>query len=244
MDQAIQIDVIILSFAKNERLRQVTEVALKTLLDSEPVHKIRFNVVVLESNKETQPYSYPQVRTEFPQTKFGYHKYMNIGIEMGTSPYVCICNNDLVFHPGWASAIMDAFGEDPTLNSASPACSIHHPQQGISLNGEVLYGYEVRRELVGWCLFFKREMLKVTGRLDPRFKFWYADNDYSMMLQKHGFKHALVTDSIVDHLESQTLNTEDQSKRKKLTARERFYFEYKWKGRSLLSYLNGLRKYM
>lgn len=194
MGQAIEIDIVILSFAKNERLREVTDTGLKTLLSSEPGHKIRFNVVVLESNREARPYAYDQVRTEYPQTKFGYHKYMNIGIGMGTSPYVCICNNDLVFHPGWASAILDAFGQDPALTSASPACSIHHPQQGISLSGEVLYGYEVRRELIGWCLFFKREMLKVTGKLDPKFKFWYADNDYSMMLQKHGLKHAMVTD--------------------------------------------------
>ena len=243
MDQAIEIDIVILSFAKDERLRQVTDTALVTLLNSESVHKIRFNVVVLESNGEAKPYSYSQVRTEFPQTKFGYHKYMNIGIEMGTSPYVCICNNDLVFHPGWASAIMDAFQQDPTLTSASPACSIHHPQHGIPLSGEIHYGYEVRRELVGWCLFFKREMLKVTGRLDPGFRFWYADNDYSMMLQKHGLKHALVTDSIVDHLESQTLNTKDETERKRLTDRERFYYEYKWEGRSFFSYLNRLRKF-
>src|SRR5690606_38909440 len=105
------------------------------------------------------------------------------------------------------------------------------------------YGYEVRDELVGWCLFFKREMLQITGKLDPRFTFWYADNDYSMMLQKHGLTHALVTDAIVDHMESQTLNTKNEIERKKLTERARFYYEYKWEGRSFFSYLNRLRKF-
>lgn len=243
MDKATEIDVIILSFAKDAKLRQVTETGLATLLASEPADKIRFNVVVLESNHAAKAYDFPNVRTVFPKEKFGYHKYMNIGIGMTDSPFVCICNNDLLFHPGWASAILEAFAADPDLSSASPACSIHHPAHGIPIRNGVKYGYEVRGELIGWCLFFKREMLKVTGKLDPKFTFWYADNDYSKMLQKHGLKHALVTDAIVDHLESQTLNAEEEKKRKVLTERARFYYEYKWEGRSFFSYLNRLRKF-
>jgi len=243
MDQATEIDIIILSFAKDAKLRQVTETGLETLLASEPADKIKFNVLVLESNKSARPYDFPEVKTIYPKEKFGYHGYMNIGIGMTDSPFICICNNDLLFHPGWASAILEAFAADPSLSSASPACSIHHPEQGIAIRDGVKYGYGIRGELVGWCLFFKREMLKVTGKLDPKFKFWYADNDYSRMLQKHGLKHALVTDSIVDHLESQTLNSENETDRKKLTEKARFYYEYKWGERSFFSYLNWLRKF-
>lgn len=243
MDRKIEIDIIILSFAKNENLRKVTEKALVTLFASESPDKIKFNVIVLESNKNEPPYNFSNVQTVFPKEKFGYHRYMNIGIDLTSSPYVCICNNDLLFHPNWATEILKAFKSDPQLSSVSPACSIHHPEQGMATGSGIKYGYGVRDELVGWCLFFKRDILKITGKLDPRFKFWYADNDYSMMLQKYGLKHALVTDSIVDHLESQTLNTENEKDRKKLTARERFYYEYKWEGRSFLSYLNRLRKF-
>lgn len=243
MDKTIEIDIIILSYAKDDKLKRVTEKGLETLLASEPQDTIKFHVVVLESNASVKPYNYRNVRTVFPKKKFGYHRYMNMGIEMTSSSFVCICNNDLLFSPGWASEILKVFRDDPSLSSVSPACSIHHPEQGISIRNGVKYGYEVRAELVGWCLFFKRDMLKVTGKLDPKFKFWYADNDYSMMLQKHGLKHALVTDAIVDHLESQTLNTENEKNRKRLTARERFYYEYKWEGRSYFSYLNRLRKF-
>lgn len=243
MDKKVEIDIIILSYAKDKKLRKITETALETLLASESPDHIQFHVVVIESNLEIKAYDYPNVRTVFPKEKFGYHKFMNLGIAMTESPYVCICNNDLVFHPNWATEILKAFQADPGLSSASPACSIHHPAMGIPIRNGVKYGYEVREELVGWCIFFKREMLKVTGKLDPGFKFWYADNDFSMMLQKHQLTHALVTDAIVDHLESQTLNTEEDQIRKKLTERERFYYEYKWEGRSYLSYLNRLRKF-
>ncbi len=237
MDKKIDIDIIILSYAKDNKLRELTETALKTLFTSEPDDKINFNVVVVESNKDAEVYNYPNTQTVYPKEKFGYHRYMNIGIEMTNSPFVCICNNDLVFHDGWATEILRAFEKDAELCSTSPACSIHHPAQGISTHNGIHYGYEVRKELIGWCLFFKREILKITGKLDPNFKFWFADNDYSMTLQKHGLKHALVTSSIVEHLESKTLNTKRTRERKRLTAGERFYYEYKWEGRSYLSYL-------
>ncbi|GGF38007.1 glycosyltransferase family 2 protein [Echinicola rosea] len=243
MNHSIEIDIVILSYAKDESLRKTTENALESLMSSESDSAVKFNVFVIESVKSQPRYNFPNTVTIYPNKKFGYHKFMNIGIKMGTSPYVCICNNDLIFHKTWASEIVRAFENDPHLSSASPACSIHHPDHGIKINNGLLYGYEVRKELIGWCLFFKREMLNITGKLDPKFKFWFADNDYSMTLQKHGLKHALVTSSVVDHLESQTLNTKSEKEKRKLTARERFYYEYKWEGRSLFSYLNRLRKF-
>jgi GT2 family glycosyltransferase len=239
----LNIDIIILSYARDEKLKSVTLDGLQTLLDSEDPAHIHFNIIVIESNQTLAPYQYPSTTTVYPKKSFGYHKFMNIGIQMSHSPYVCICNNDLLFHKHWASEILKAFEADPTLYSASPACSMHHPAQQISLQSGIHYGYEVRKELVGWCLFFKRDMLSITGKLDPAFKFWFADNDYSKTLQKYRLKHALVTSSMVDHLESTTLKTKATTEQQKLTAGERFYYEYKWEGRSWLSYWNRKRKF-
>ncbi|MEO6287839.1 MAG: glycosyltransferase [Dyadobacter sp.] len=238
-----EIDIIILSYARNEELKKITLDGIDSLAKSEDPEKIKFNIIVIESNKSLKRYQYPHSKTVYPWKRFGYHRYMNIGIGMTKSKYVCICNNDLIFHQGWATEILKAFDADTELYSASPACSIHHPEQRIALDGRVHYGYEVRKELIGWCLFFKRDMLKITGKLDPSFKFWFADNDYSNTLQKYGLKHALVTSSIVDHLESRTLKTKTTTEQLELTSRERFYYEYKWGGRSYFSYLNRVRKF-
>jgi glycosyltransferase involved in cell wall biosynthesis len=238
-----EIDIIILSYARNEELKSITENGIRTLMLSENSACIKFNIIVVESNKSLSPFQYENSKTVYPWQSFGYHKYMNIGIKMTKSKYVCICNNDLVFHPGWATEILKAFNEDKDLWSACPACTIHHPEHGIALNSGLHYGYEVRKELVGWCIFFKREMLKTTGKLDPAFKFWFADNDYGNTLEKYKLKHALVTSSHVDHLESRTLKTKELIEQQRLTAGERFYYEYKWQGRSFFSYLNRLRKF-
>ena len=238
----IEIDVIILSYAKNEVLKKMTDQTVRSLIDSEDSNRISFNVIVIESNHSLKPYQYPNTKTVYPNQKFGYHRYMNIGIEMSNQPYLCLCNNDLLFHKNWATEILHVFDQDPLFQSASPACSIHHPANGIQLNTGIQVGYTVRKELIGWCLFLKRDILKKTGKLDEKFTFWFADNDYAKTLEKHQIKHVLVTSSIVDHLESKTLKTLDLEAQLKFTTMERFYYEYKWEGRSYLSYLNRLFK--
>lgn len=224
----INIDVIILSYAKTPALRSVTETCLASLLASENGLEVVFQVLVIESQKNAPPYTGENVKTIYPQEAFGYHAYMNIGIRQTTSAYICLCNNDLYFHTGWASAILRAFSEHPELQSTSPMCTKHHPSIGINAHSGLLVGYEIRREVAGWCLFFRRDMLAVTGLLDETFKFWFADNDYARTLEKHRLPHALVTYSFVDHLESKTLETEGEFRRRLLTSRAKIEFNRKW----------------
>ncbi|WP_443945665.1 glycosyltransferase family 2 protein [Pedobacter sp. AW1-32] len=238
----IKIDIIILSFAKDDLLKNMTEQTVRSILNSEHPSKIHFNIIIIESNDSLSPFQYEGTKTIYPNTKFGYHKFMNIGINLTENQYICICNNDLLFEPHWATQILNAFEDDNTLVSASPICSIHHPKVGISVNSGIRIGYEVRKEIAGWCLFFKRTMLQKTGLLDEKFTFWYADNDYASTLEKHNLKHALVTTSVVNHLESKTLATFELDEQMKMTTRERFYYEYKWKKRGYFSYLNRLFK--
>src|ERR1700749_4974158 len=100
------IDIIILSYAKDEKLKALTEQTIATLLDSEDPEHIKFDVLVIESDKSLRPYQYPGTQTIYPDETFGYNKYMNIGIKATGNEYVCLCNNDLVFHKGWAGAIL------------------------------------------------------------------------------------------------------------------------------------------
>lgn len=230
--QPVVMDVVILSYAKNAELRAMTDTCLNTLLASEDPSQVRFDVVVVESNHAAPKYSQPGVRTLYLPLPFNYHRYMNEGIKITNGDLVAICNNDLYFHSGWAASIIDEFSIDPDLYSTSPVCSIHHPKHGFQLNSGVYPGYRVLAEVSGWCLVFKRSMLQITGMLDERFYFWYADNDYACTLEKHGLKHALVTSSIVDHLDSKTLNTHTSVKQLLITKRAKYDFEEKWSNKT------------
>ena len=225
------IDIIILSYAQTEGLREMTANCIKSVMESEDPQQIHFKVIVIESEKSIIPFQYQDAETLYPDEDFGYHRYMNIGIRNSSSSYICICNNDLIFHKGWASEILRPFLQFDDVVSASPVCSIHHPKVGIELNTGLRLGYRIRYEVSGWCIFFKRDLLGIIGMLDSNYNFWCADNDYANTLWVLKLNHVLVTSSIVDHLENRTLKLQSESHQLTLTEGESLYFTKKWRAR-------------
>lgn len=232
----MKVDIVILSYAKNIQLQRVTQNALASLRASEDVKNIQFDILVIESNKSLQPFTYPDTTTIYPHEPFNFNKYLNIGLKATHNPCICFCNNDLLFHPGWASAILGQFNSDPELMSASPVCSILHPTLNILPNTGNYYGYNVRKEIAGWCFFVKRGLFNTIGLFDEHFKFWFADGDYAKTLQKFNFKHALVTNAIVDHLDGISTAELDAKDKSALTSEQYWYFQYKWQHRNILLY--------
>ena len=196
------VDVVIVSWAKNDLLLKETHLGLKTLFVSEKPEIVRFHAIVIESNPEV---SYDNVETNghtvktiYPEDKeFGYHKYLNIGVRAGQSTYVVLCNSDLRYGPGWASAILAVMQHEPDILSASPWCPLAHGKNRPKT--AYTQGYLVRKEMAGWCIFQQRKVYDHIGELDERFKFWYCDNDYAKELQVRGLRHCLVTQSTVTH---------------------------------------------
>jgi hypothetical protein len=217
------IDVVIISWAKDDALLQVTKDGLNSLFQSE--EDIAFHAYIVESNKDIRyedmeeyqmkwMHSVKTIHTDLP---FGYHRYLNLGRREGNSDYVALCNSDLIYEKGWASEILRAMEFDPEYLSASPWC----PQtQGSnsSLVDQLFEGYRVRAELAGWCIFQQRKIYDIIGELDEQFEFWYCDNDYAMQLEKNEIKHCLVCNSIVNHHDGnlgktgRSLSFEDQER--------------------------------
>jgi len=228
MEGRTEIDIIILSYAKNEELQLITQHCLSSLMISEDETKIKFNVIVMESEKSLAPFQYEQTETIYPEEEFGYHRFMNLGIANSSSKYICLCNNDIRFHPKWATELLKAFSRYHDLSSVSPFCSRHHPKMGFEYNNGIYEGYRIRYEVAGWCLFLKRDVLRITGKLDENYKFWCADNDYANTLDVLGIRHALVSSSVVDHLENRTIDMRTDDHNRAITSNEFFYLEKKW----------------
>jgi len=231
MEGRTEIDIIILSYAQNDELKMITEHCISSLMISEDDTKIKFNIIVVESEKSLAPFQYAQTETIYPEEEFGYHRFMNLGIASSSSKYICLCNNDIRFHPKWATELLKAFNRYHDLSSVSPFCSVHHPQMGFEYNNGIYDGYRIRYEVAGWCLFLKRDVLRITGKLDENYEFWCADNDYANTLDVLGLRHALVSSSVVDHLDSRTINGRANDESKSLTSNEFFYLEKKWNAR-------------
>lgn len=228
MNKLVQVDVIILSYAQTDELRNITVNAVQSLINSEDPETIKFNVVVMESKKDLEPYQYAYTRTIYPEEDFNFHRYLNLGINMTSSPYICLCNNDLLFQKGWATEILNSFAQFNDVYSASPICPYYPEEKGIVSPREAWFGHRTGVEVQGACLFLKRDLLKFIGQLDPNFKFYHADDDYAHTLQVLKIRHILVKSSIVFHLGSKTLKKQNDKVKLNLTTAQDVYYEKKW----------------
>lgn len=227
------IDIIILSFAKNDAFKNLTITTIDSLIAS--TQGFLINIIVIESNKLLKNYQYPNTLTLYPQSKFGYNKYINFGLKYTSAPLICVANNDLVFKSGWLKETVKAFNENENIKSISPICPKNHIKYDIQPHTGLYAGYRTAIELAGWCLIFKREILQINP-FDSNLKFWYCDNDYGKILESNNMIHVLNTHAIVEHLESVTLKSESITVQNKLTYREFLYFDYKWNHKSIFKY--------
>ncbi|WP_420573593.1 glycosyltransferase family 2 protein [Kordia sp.] len=198
---------IILSNTKSQSIFDMTLQCIESMITAEKENPaIKFEVLLIESNKQihNSNYNFPEhVKMIIPTEDFNFHKFLNIGIKEATGDFVGLFNNDLIFQKNWFTEILNVKKKYPKVQSFCPVDydSKFTPK---SFFGEetYLFGYKVRRHIVGWCIIAEKSMFEKTGLLDERFSFFYADDEYSLMLQKYGKKHVVVAKSEVSHLES------------------------------------------
>ncbi len=229
------LDVVIVSYAKDQECYNLTYNCLKSLFESE--NDISIKAIVVESqdgiNWQEKFTEYKSIDTLKAPLPYGYHKFLNFGRKHGTSEYVALCNNDLIFHKNWATKIID-FGEsNPNFMSFSPICPLTQPKIGIGINSGVYAGLVIRATISGWCIVQKRKIYDVIGDLDERYTHWYSDNDYGMTLNSKGLNHFLITDSIVEHHPKMLGRTteivvNDKDTLDKMTFGEEKIFKDKW----------------
>jgi GT2 family glycosyltransferase len=212
----VAVDIIMVSDSNNEELKSITEKALDSLFSSE--EDIEFFVYLVESSSFAP--QHPNIKVISPDPPFNYHKYLNKGRRLGSSEFVCLVNNDVVFQKGWASNIISAMEKYPEILSMSPRD--HKREKEFP---DVVLGYRIGRILKGWCIFQKRRIYEIIGEMAEEIPFYCCDNLYALQLQKHGLQHAEVGNSSVEHEIGVTY--------KKLDIPEKIYCSL-YRGRELL----------
>jgi GT2 family glycosyltransferase len=156
----------------------------------------------------------------------GYNAALNAGISKGKNPIIAACNNDLMFHDGAVDTLVKALG---VYDSVSPWCPRTHFQYGWKQKPtQPVGGYQIGKELAGWCIFLRRETWERIEGFDERLKFWCCDNAYAEQLKIAKLSHALIPFAQVTHLQSQTLKRQPADVYEKLTKFEldKFYKIY------------------
>jgi GT2 family glycosyltransferase len=222
------VDVIILSYTKNDDIFEMTKRCIESIIKSE--ENVSFNIHLIETEKSGKySYDYDEVTTIIPNEEFNYNKFLNIGLKYCKNDWVLISNNDTEYEKGWLSSMMREYELDPNLLSMSPYCP-KWPMHEKSFNSgrQVYYGYRTSYEMAGWSILMNRYVINTLGDFDEKFSFWYQDNDYAMNLKKHKIKHGLVRGSIVHHHVSKSHGLIEKTKKNNMTHGLSHIFNIKW----------------
>jgi GT2 family glycosyltransferase len=199
----MSLSVIILSKTISDIIFNTTMNCIRSLQDSENFKNDNLEILLIESNVNyLEKYSYPEeVKVIVPEEEFGFHKFLNIGINAAKNEFIALCNNDLVFHENWFTEIINVADKRKDVLSFSPI----DPRNELGkFKGDFVEGYKVTQHIKGWCLVCRKELFNIYGFLDEKFKFYYSDNDYALSLIYHNIKHVVVTNSKVLHLHKVT----------------------------------------
>lgn len=141
-----------------------------------------------------------------PYRNLGFGKSMNIGIQMATTPFVTIANDDVeVLYPTWWDDTMKLFEKDPQLMGFNPHSFINK-----AASGDRVQEYPTKEEYtpediakmqdffpkwyVGCCTFFticKKQLFDEVGLFDESFG-QGSGEDYDLMVRagRKGYKIA------------------------------------------------------
>jgi GT2 family glycosyltransferase len=201
----IKLSAVILSNTSSNAIFEMTQYCIQTLKESEQLNlNVSLEIILIESNilYIEQGYIYNDgLNIIVPDEVFNFHRFLNIGINEASGDYIALCNNDLIFSKNWFTEMMKVKDFNPEIMSFSPYDeNSNRTSKEIIATNDFVVGYEIQKQMTGWCFVVNNKVFNKIGALDERFNFYYADNDYTMCLRKYNIKHALVTKSIVNHL--------------------------------------------
>lgn len=194
------VDVIILSNAKDNNFKQMTQNAIDTCIAG--ANSLPINVIVIEQKMFTRYNNADVINIDKNLIPFNYNKYCNIGAKHGYAEWILFANNDLAFQNGWLHELLIANND-----LVSPRCPKDPRQVNIEENTK---GETNAVHFSGWCFMIKRSLWGKIGGLDEDFLFWYSDDAVIQQCINNGVYPMIVANSNVIHLGSTTLKTLDK----------------------------------
>ena len=195
--QTDSIDIVFVSNSNNSYLWLMTRNAIRTATQNAGMDIGQ--VVVVEECLTARPQS--DTKMLYYDFEFNYNKCLNLGFSVCNNKYIAFCNNDLYFESDWAKNAIVAIKEGYLSVSPTPK----HIFKGVMEGYAVGFSRKEQGQIMGWCIIVDRSVMKIIGGFDTPVNFWYSDNVYAEQIKAAGIKHALVGNSRVKHLTSQSL---------------------------------------
>lgn len=220
------VDIVILSNAKTESLRQSTQRTIDTATWG--ANSLPLSIFVAEQRPGVV---YDGALTVTMDTDFHYNRFANYAASLGTADNIMVANNDLIFHDAWLHNLLAA--RHPLV---SPKCPRDRRQADFTTNTT---GFITGRHLSGWCFMISRSLWEQIDGFDESVTFWCSDDVVIEQARAVGIAPMIVPAAVVEHDQSATLGT--STNRDDLTWRQLDVFIQKYGGHRLQDHPEYLR---
>ena len=220
------LDVIILSWAKDETQYQMGRRCVQALRQSGPGAVL--NIVVVETNKKLHQEPWYQadgfgegdVTTLLPDEPFGYNLYLQkaySALRASKAKRLLILNNDVAaYSPHFLTELL-AFGA--LFQSVSPL-GLREALWGQIDQSATIHARYTLDCVNGWCILIDKRIFQAApfeAYFPAELEFHNQDVYYAAMLEHYGYRHVLTTKAQALHLQSKSLNLVDDAEKKRLT---------------------------
>jgi len=234
MNPSTTICAIFLTKTDTQAVFDMTVDAIKSLQVAAD-QLLQLKVIVVESGNTAGKFQFPDdVKVMSPDEPFNFHRFFNLAASSQNADWYFFCNNDVLFDPQCIENLMT----DATLHTDIGCWSVRCPnsQKQTQLikqcaDQTVVPGYTIGAHFSGWGFLVRAQDYIEMGGLDETFYFYFADNDFAMMLRKYNVTNALSINSKVAHLEHKKVSKESKDygvllneKRPWITRFERFRY--------------------
>ena len=165
------------------------------------------------------------------KSNIGFTSTVNFGMRLHPDRDVLLLNSDTVVHGSWSERLRAAAYSDPKVATVNPLTNASHisgypfrdSNDGVVLevDDDVLDDLAAEKNAgkyvnvhttVGFCMFIKRKCLNSIGLFDVRmFPVGYGEEfDFCYRARKVGWRHLVVGDVFVRHLENQSFGERKQ----------------------------------
>jgi glycosyltransferase involved in cell wall biosynthesis len=171
-------------------------------------------------------------------------KYYNEGIRASTGEYVVLLHDDAVVSDGWFTGMLRCFNNAPDTGIIGP---MTNNTEGIQKDAGVdyrsidhfdryarkfleknMYRQVPVTNVSGFCLMFKRELIKGIGEFDEQFNSEeFMLRDFCRSAELDGYRNIIASDVFVHHDNRQKMNG-DKRHVPAILSRDRKIFSEKW----------------
>ncbi len=164
------------------------------------------------------------------------------GLAMAKGDYIATISDDIIVTPSWLDLFLEHMKRNPRVGLIGPRSNFvsgpqlvpNAPYQGIEeldafarqWTRNFRGGSRSADRLVGFILFFSRQLLNKIGGTDPVFTFGFNDDDFTLRAKLAGYDAIIADDIFIHHTGGPQMRGDFEYKRKLVASWEAF--KRKW----------------